>query len=112
VLYKDADWTWRSLVRRTGSSLTRGQCCNAGSRLYIERDVYDEVVQGVSDEAKKIKVGSGLDADNQMGPLISSEQHDKVLGTCPRVLTLAPARRPAAVGRASAGYFVEPTAAD
>ena len=63
-----------------GIFFNHGQCCNAGSRLYIEKDVFDEVVAGVADEAEKIKVGPGTDADTQMGPLISDEQFDKVLG--------------------------------
>ena len=82
-----------------GISFNQGQCCNAGSRLYIERDVYDEVVQGISDEAKKIKIGPGLDADTQMGPLISAEQHDKVLGYLSSGLD-AGASAPAGGGRA------------
>jgi Aldehyde dehydrogenase family len=46
-----------------GIFFNQGQCCNAGSRLYIEPEVYDEVVQGISDEAGKIKVGEGLAPD-------------------------------------------------
>jgi phenylacetaldehyde dehydrogenase len=74
VLYKDADIDVAIPGAANGSFFNQGQCCNAGSRLYIERDVYDEVVQGVSDEAKKIKVGPGLDPDTQMGSLTSAEQ--------------------------------------
>jgi hypothetical protein len=44
-----------------GIFFNQGQCCNAGSRLYIDRDVYDEVVQGISHAARKIKVGPGLE---------------------------------------------------
>src|SRR6202020_730404 len=70
---------------------------------------YDEVVQGISDEAKKIKIGPGLDADTQMGPLISAEQHDKVLGYLSSGLD-AGANAPAGGGRAGdLGYFVQPT---
>ena len=95
--------------RRERHLLNQGQCCNAGSRLYVEREVYDEVVQGISDEAKKIKVGSGLDADTQMGPLISAEQHDKVLGYLSSGLD-AGASALAGGGRAGErGYFVQPT---
>ena len=80
VLYKDADMEVAIPGAANGIFFNQGQCCNAGSRLYIEREVYDEVVQGISDEAGKIKVGEGLDPDTQMGPLISAEQHEKVLG--------------------------------
>src|SRR5438309_812319 len=51
-----------------------GQCCCAGSRLMVEKDIFDDVVAGVAEQAKKIKLGPGLAADTQMGPLISEEQ--------------------------------------
>src|SRR5256886_2407867 len=55
-----------------------GQCCCAGSRLMVERDIFDEVVEGVAEQAKKIKLGPGLAADTQMGPLVSEEQMRRV----------------------------------
>jgi phenylacetaldehyde dehydrogenase len=92
-----------------GIFFNQGQCCNAGSRLYIERDVYDEVVQGVSDEAKRITVGPGIDPDTQMGPLTSEEQLDKVLGYMSSGFD-AGARAASGGGRVGdRGYFVEPT---
>src|SRR6202051_3755255 len=99
VLYKDADMDVAIPGAANGIFFNQGQCCNAGSRLYIEREVYDDVVQGVSDEAKKSKVGPGLDSDTQMGPLISAEQHDKVLGYLSSGLD-AGARASAGGGRA------------
>jgi phenylacetaldehyde dehydrogenase len=109
VLYKDADMNVAIPGAANGIFFNQGQCCNAGSRLYIERDVYDEVVQGVADEAKKIKVGPGLEPDTQMGPLTSAEQRDKVLGYMSSGLD-AGARAPAGGGPVGdRGYFVEPT---
>ena len=60
VLYKDADLDVAIPGAANGIFFNHGQCCNAGSRLYVEHDVYDEVVQGISDEAKKIRLGPGL----------------------------------------------------
>jgi phenylacetaldehyde dehydrogenase len=109
VLYKDADMDVAIPGAANGIFFNQGQCCNAGSRLYIERDVYDEVVEGISAEAKQIKVGSGLDRDTQMGPLTSAEQHEKVLGYLSSGLD-AGARAPAGGGRVGdRGYFVQPT---
>jgi phenylacetaldehyde dehydrogenase len=109
VLYKDADMDVAIPGAANGIFFNQGQCCNAGSRLYIERDVYDEVVQGISDEAKEIKVGPGLDPDTQMGPLTSAEQRDKVLGYMSSGLD-AGASAPAGGGPVGdRGYFVEPT---
>jgi phenylacetaldehyde dehydrogenase len=86
-----------------------GQCCCAGSRLMVEREIFDDVVEGVAEEAKKIKLGPGLDSETQMGPLVSEEQLTRVTrymhqgkqdGAC--YVTGG--------GRLGArGYFVQPT---
>jgi phenylacetaldehyde dehydrogenase len=55
-----------------------GQCCCAGSRLMIERNIFDEVVAGVADRARKIKLGPGMSPDTEMGPLVSEEQLHRV----------------------------------
>ncbi len=86
-----------------------GQCCCAGSRLMIERDIFDEVVEGVAEHAKKIKLGPGLDADTQMGPLVSEEQLHRVTNF------LSQGKQDGACyvtgGKRSGdhGYFVQPT---
>src|SRR6202049_3592316 len=49
----------------------QGQCCCAGSRLFVEKGIFDKVVAGVAEDAKKIKVGPGMDLATQMGPLVS-----------------------------------------
>ena len=63
-----------------------GQCCVAGSRLYVQEGRFDEVVEGVAEIAKSIKLGPGMEADTQMGPLVSDEQlqpGDRVPGVWP-----------------------------
>src|ERR1700727_1719312 len=57
-----------------------GQCCVAGSRLYVQEGRYDEVIDGVAEIAKSIKMGSGMEASTQMGPLVSEEQFQRVSG--------------------------------
>src|SRR6516162_10288739 len=51
-----------------------GQCCVAGSRLYVQQDRFDEVVDGVAEIAKSIELGPGLEPGTQMGPMVSGEQ--------------------------------------
>jgi len=86
-----------------------GQCCVAGSRLFVHESRYDEVVDGVAEIAKSIKLGSGLDPATQMGPLVSDEQFRRVTGF------LESGRADGATaltggGRfGDRGYFVEPT---
>src|SRR5499425_2336847 len=57
-----------------------GQCCCAGSRLMVERPIFERVVEGVAARAEQIKLGPGLDPSTQMGPLVSQEQLDRVCG--------------------------------
>lgn len=55
-----------------------GQVCVAGSRLYVHRDVFDRVVNGIADIARGLKLGHGLDATTQIGPLVSRKQAERV----------------------------------
>jgi phenylacetaldehyde dehydrogenase len=57
-----------------------GQVCFAGSRLYVQKKVYDKVIAGMATMAKQMTLGSGFDASTQMGPLVSKGQQDRVLG--------------------------------
>ena len=86
-----------------------GQCCCAGSRLYVEKKVFDKVLDGVSEQAKRIKVGSGMDPGTEMGPLVSAEQFQRVnsyleSGRSQGAKTVVGGQR-----AGSKGYFVEPT---
>ncbi len=86
-----------------------GQCCCAGSRLFVEKPIFERVVEGVAARAEKIKLGPGLDPATEMGPLVSQEQLDRVCGY------LDSGKREGAkavTGGARAGnrgYFVRPT---
>jgi hypothetical protein len=68
VVYSDADLDGAIAGAASGIFFNHGQCCNAGSRLYVQKGIFDEVVSGVADVATSIKVGPGTDADAQMGP--------------------------------------------
>src|SRR6266487_195724 len=86
-----------------------GQCCCAGSRLYVEDKAFDKIVSGVADEAKKIKLGSGMDATTEMGPLVSDEQFRRVTGYLD--IGAQEGARALSGGKryGEQGYFVEPT---
>jgi len=58
----------------------QGQCCIAGARVYVEDPVYDEFVARLTARVEQVRLGSGLDADTTMGPLVSAEQRDRVFG--------------------------------
>lgn len=56
-----------------------GQVCSAGSRMIVEESIYDDFVKKMAERAKKIRVGPGMDADTEMGPLVSEQQMNTVL---------------------------------
>ncbi len=87
----------------------QGQCCCAGSRLFVEKSIFDKVVEGVAADARKIKVGPGMDPATQMGPLVSDEQQRRVLGYLEA--GLSEGAKAVVGGRklGNKGYFVEPT---
>jgi aldehyde dehydrogenase (NAD+) len=90
-----------------------GQICSAGTRLFVEQRVYDEFVERVAHFGKGLRVGNGLDADTQIGPLVSEQQLDRVIG----YLSLGRQEGARAVaggarltdGLLAQGYFVPPT---
>jgi phenylacetaldehyde dehydrogenase len=86
-----------------------GQCCTAGSRLYVHRKIFNEVTEGIAEQARKIKVGPGLEPETQMGPLVSKEQYDRVLGYVNSGLTDGAKALAGGRGAGGRGYFVEPT---
>jgi aldehyde dehydrogenase (NAD+) len=90
-----------------------GQVCCAGTRLFVERPVYEEFVARMSQFASTLRVGDSLDPDTQIGPLVSSQQLDRVLG----YLKLGPTEGARVTvggqrlreGALRDGYFVPPT---
>jgi acyl-CoA reductase-like NAD-dependent aldehyde dehydrogenase len=91
----------------------QGEVCSAGSRVFVERSIYDEVLQGLSEFAAGIKLGSGLDPETTMGPLVSAQQRDRVqayidAGPAEGANLVFAGRRPSDPALA-AGYFVPPT---
>lgn len=56
----------------------QGEVCSAGSRVFVQRSVYDDVLAAMSEFAAGIRLGSGLDPETTMGPLVSAEQRDRV----------------------------------
>jgi phenylacetaldehyde dehydrogenase len=109
VVFKDADLDTAIPGSASAIFFNHGQCCCAGSRLYVEKPVFDRVVEGVAEEAKKIRVGSGLEPETVMGPLVSEEQLNRV---CSYLESGFSQGAKAVVGghkKGDKGYFVEPT---
>ncbi|HTX14524.1 MAG TPA: aldehyde dehydrogenase family protein [Candidatus Baltobacteraceae bacterium] len=86
-----------------------GQCCCAGSRLYVEQKEFDKVVDGVSQIASKIKVGPGMESTTDMGPLVSEEQLNRVCGYLESGLSEGAKAVTGGAREGNRGYFVKPT---
>ena len=82
IVFPDADIDAAIQGVASGIFFNHGQTCCAGSRLFAHEKVYEKVTEGVAEIAKNIKVGPGMhDKDgSQMGPLVSNEQYEKVVG--------------------------------
>jgi phenylacetaldehyde dehydrogenase len=87
----------------------QGEVCSAGSRLYVQKSVFEQVVEGVAEQARKIKLGSGLDPATQMGPLVSDEQLARVTGYLQTGISEGARSLVGGQRYGEQGYFVQPT---
>ena len=78
VVFSDVDLDAAIAGSASAIFFNHGQCCCAGSRLYVEEKIFDKVVDGVAQKASKINVGSGFEDSTDMGPLVSQEQLNRV----------------------------------
>ena len=109
VVFADADLDAAVEGAYFGLFFNQGQCCVAGSRLFVQDEVYDEFVDKITAKAKGRRVGDPFDPGTEQGPQVSQEQFDRVMGYIGKgqkdgAKMLAGGSR---VG--TAGYFVEPT---
>ncbi len=109
IVFQDADLDLAIPGAAVACFANVGQLCTAGSRLYVQKGVYEQVVQGIADEARKIKVGHGFDPTSTMGPVVSKEQHDRVLGYLSSGLADGAKAVIGGKRHGDRGYFVEPT---
>jgi aldehyde dehydrogenase (NAD+) len=79
VMLADADIGAAIKGSFQGIYFNSGQACNAGSRLFVPAERFDEVMSGLADAANAAKLGPGLDPDTQLGPLVSAEQRERVM---------------------------------
>ncbi|SEP10435.1 aldehyde dehydrogenase family protein [Trujillonella endophytica] len=113
VVFADADLAKAIPGAAMGVFSNSGQICCAGTRIYVERPVYEEFVEGASDFARSLRVGNSLDPETRIGPLVSAEQLERVTGYLD--LGLREGARVTAGGARvtdgdlARGYFVPPT---
>ena len=109
VVLPDADLD--TVIRGAAGAIffNAGQVCAAGSRLYVHRKLFDRVVEGVGAAAQSIRLGPGLDPGTQMGPLVSREQQERVMGYIQSGRTEGASIVAGGEAPSHPGYYVRPT---
>ncbi|MCM3399971.1 aldehyde dehydrogenase family protein [Oceanobacillus profundus] len=92
-----------------GTMYNHGQNCSACTRVFVQRNIYDRVVEAFAERAKALKLGDGMNPGTEMGPLVSAKQHQTVLnyieeGKNEGALLVAGGEK-----AFEKGYFVQPT---
>lgn len=109
IIFDDADPELAAQGAAQGIFFNQGQVCTAGSRVYVQKRLFERVVAGIAAEAGRLRIGSGFDPSTQIGPLVSKPHFERVLGhidTAKREgATLVAGGERALPG----GYFVKPT---
>src|SRR5262252_3225619 len=113
VVFADADLAAAVPGAAMAVFSNSGQICSAGTRLFVERRIYDEFIGQVAEFAQTLKVGNSLDPNTQIGPLVSQQQLERVTG----YLALGKQEGARSVvggerlteGVLASGYFIPPT---
>ncbi len=111
IVFADADIDAAVQGAITGIFFNQGQVCCAGSRLFLEKPIHDEFMSKLNDRISKMRQGNGLDEGTQIGPQVSKEQQERILGYID--IAKKEGAQLACGGMAPAehkkGYFVKPT---
>jgi phenylacetaldehyde dehydrogenase len=109
IILADADIDQAIAGAANGIFANAGQVCVSGTRLLAERSIFERVVEGIAAAAQSLKVGSGLEPETQMGPLISRRHLDRVSGYVASGLSEGATLACGGQAAQSGGYFMEPT---
>ena len=109
ILFDDANLNAAIPGAAAAIFANQGQACTAGSRLYVQRGIYDEVLEGLAGRARKMAIGPGLEKGTQLGPLVSRKQLETVTGYVEQ--GVGDGARIVTGGKRvdRDGYFMEPT---
>lgn len=113
IIFADADYESALDYAAFAIFNNSGQVCSAGSRLLVERKIYDRFTNDLAEATRKIRVGNGADPSSQMGPVISKQHMEKIeryiaIGKQEKAKLVCGGRRLLDQGREH-GYFIEPT---
>ncbi len=109
IILPDADLSKAIPGALNGVMFNQGQVCCAGSRVFIQKKQFDNVVADMASHAEKIKQGAGLHSDTEIGPLVSIEQQNRVLGYIEKGINEGAELVVGGQKPFEEGYFVSPT---
>ena len=110
IFFADADFEAAIDGALFGVFINQGEVCSAGSRVLVEKKIYKNFVEAMTEKAKRIKLGPPLERDTKMGPLVSKEQWERVRGYQEVGKKEAKVATGGGVPKSfPKGYYVEPT---
>lgn len=109
IMFEDADLKRSIPEAAFGLLINSGQNCCCTSRIYVQRSIYEQVVEGLAAVAKSMKMGGSEDENPDLGPLISEKQRDRVLSIVDAGVTDGATIVTGGKAIDRPGYFVEPT---
>jgi len=109
IVFADADIDLAIKWATLGIYFNHGQCCCAGSRMFVHEDIYDTFVEKFAAKAKSMKVGNGFDASSEHGPIVDKIQFDRVMGYIQKGKEGGAQCVVGGVQQGTEGYFVLPT---
>src|SRR5262245_1246315 len=112
VIFADADFDEAVAGAFHAIYFHGGQCCTAGSRLFVEKRIHQEFVERLAEKSKERRVGDPLDEKTEQGPQVSQEQMDKILGYVNLGQKQGATLMTGGNRMGNKGFFVEPTLFD
>nr|KAF6391204.1 aldehyde dehydrogenase 1 family member A2 [Pipistrellus kuhlii] len=109
IIFADADLDHAVEQAHQGVFFNQGQCCTAGSRIFVEESVYEEFVRRSVERAKRRIVGSPFDPTTEQGPQIDKKQYNKILELIQSGVAEGAKLECGGKGLGRKGFFIEPT---
>ena len=112
IVFADSDWHAHLDTIVRSAFQNSGQICLCGSRILIERRIYNEFRDLFVERARELRVGDPMDDDNNLGPLVSQAHFDKVMAAISLAKSEGGQVRCGGHALKRPGWFIEPTVID
>ncbi|XP_073657167.1 retinal dehydrogenase 2 isoform X1 [Tursiops truncatus] len=109
IIFADADLDYAVEQAHQGVFFNQGQCCTAGSRIFVEESIYEEFVRRSVERAKRRIVGSPFDPTTEQGPQIDKKQYNRILELIQSGVAEGAKLECGGKGLGRKGFFIEPT---